>query len=44
MNPSDPARLADLERRLSRLEDIEALAPYRYHELSNSNAWDPVAR
>ena len=25
MNPSDPARLADLERRLSRLEDIEAL-------------------
>jgi CHAD domain-containing protein len=29
MNPSDPARLADLERRLSRLEDIEALHALR---------------
>lgn len=42
MTDSDAVRLANIERRLAQLEDIEELhrIRYRYHELVNSNAWD----
>jgi hypothetical protein len=42
MTDSDAVRLAHIERRLARLEDIEELhrLRYRYHELINSNAWE----
>lgn len=45
MTDSDATRLVDIERRLARLEDIEALhrLRYRYHELINSNAWEEHA-
>jgi hypothetical protein len=45
MADSDAARCTDIERRLSRLEDIEELhrLRYRYHELINSNAWEEHA-
>jgi hypothetical protein len=45
MTGSDAARLANIERRLARLEDIEELhrLRYRYHELINSNAWEEHA-
>ncbi|MFJ6569321.1 nuclear transport factor 2 family protein [Streptomyces sp. NPDC091292] len=42
MTDLDAARLANIERRLTRLEDIEALHKlrYRYHELVNTNTWE----
>jgi hypothetical protein len=45
MTDSDAMRLANIERRLARLEDVEELhrLRYRYHELINSNAWEDQA-
>jgi hypothetical protein len=45
MTDSDAVRLANIERRLARLEDVEELhrLRYRYHELINSNAWEDQA-
>lgn len=45
MNDSDAGRLANVERRLARLEDIEELHRLRnrYHELINSNEWGTQA-
>jgi hypothetical protein len=42
MTDSDAGRLANVERRLARLEDIEELhrLRYRYHEVINSNTWE----
>jgi hypothetical protein len=45
MTDLDATRLANIERRLARLEDVEELhrLRYRYHELINSNTWEKQA-